>query len=45
MTVDRPHPSAVGPRPGAISPLINAGDALIFWVSCYHTPAINTRPE
>ena len=19
--------------------------ALIFWVSCYHTPAINTRPE
>ena len=28
-----------------VSPLRRWAQALIFWVSCYHTPAINTRPE
>ena len=33
-------------RPGSKGPTLRrCAQALIFWVSCYHTPAINTRPE
>lgn len=36
-------PSPILPAPADAAP--RCAQALIFWVSCYHTPAINTRPE